>query len=59
MIVEDIYRILNTEQDIDIYNPVTRVFVFTGKCKDITLSCMGLSVSQIFTNNDVLVVITK
>lgn len=59
MTVEDIYRITNPAQNVDIYNPKTRVFFFSGVCSDIPLSCMDIPVSQIFTNDNILAIIVK
>lgn len=59
MIVEDIYRITNLTQDVEIYNPKTSEFVYIGECGNIPLSCMVIPVSQIFTNNNILVIIVK
>lgn len=54
MIVEDIYRIISPAQNVDIYNPKTKVFVFTGVCSDIPLTCLDISVSQIVAVDDTL-----
>lgn len=59
MTVEDIYRITNTTQDVEMYNPKSKDFVYTGECSNIPLSCMDIPVSQIFTNNNILVIIVK
>lgn len=59
MIVEDIYRITNLTQDVEMYNPKSKDFVYIGECSNIPLSCMNIPVSQIFTNNDILVIIVK
>ena len=59
MTVEDIYRITNLTQDVEIYNPKTEEFVYIGECSNIPLSCMDIPVSQIFTNNNILVIIVK
>ena len=59
MTVEDIYRITNPTQDVHIYNPKTKFFVFIGVCSNIPLSCLDFAVSQIFTNDNILVVIVK
>lgn len=61
MTVEDIYRITYQAQNVDIYNPKTRVLVFTGECRDIPLSCLDIPVIQIFTNDmdNVLVIIVE
>lgn len=59
MTVEDIYRITNSEQDVDIYNPKTGVFMFSGVCSDIPLSCLDIPVSQIFTNDNILAIMVK
>ena len=59
MTVEDIYRITSSEQNVHIYNPKANVFAFIGACSNIPLSCMDIPVSQIFTNNNILVIIVK
>lgn len=59
MIVEDIYRITNLTQAVEIYNPKTAEFVYIGECSNIPLSCLDIPVSQIFTNGDILVIIVK
>lgn len=59
MSLEDIYRITNLTQDVEIYNPKTAEFVYIGECSNIPLSCMDIPVSQIFTNNNILVIIVK
>lgn len=59
MIVEDIYRITNLTQDVEMYNPKSKDFVYIGECGNIPLSCMDIPVSQIFTNNNILVIIVK
>ena len=59
MTVEDIYRITNLTQDVEIYNPKTKEFVYIGECSNIPLSCLDIQVSQIFTNNDILVITVK
>lgn len=59
MIVEDIYRITNLTQDVEMYNPKSKDFVYIGECSNIPLSCMNIPVSQIFTNNNILVIIVK
>lgn len=59
MIVEDIYRITNPTQDVEMYNPKSKDFVYIGECSNIPLSCMDIPVSQIFTNNNILVIIVK
>lgn len=58
MTVEDIYRITNLTQDVEMYNPKSKDFVYIGECGNIPLSCMDIPVSQIFTNN-ILVIIVK
>lgn len=58
MTVEDIYRITNLTQDVEMYNPKSKDFVYIGECSNIPLSCMDIPVSQIFTNN-ILVIIVK
>ena len=59
MIVEDIYRITNLKQDVEIYNPKTKDYVFIGECRNIPLSCLDIPVSQIFTNDNMLVIMVK
>lgn len=59
MTVEDIYRINNSSQGVQIYNPKTEDFVFIGDCGNIPLSCLDITVSQIFTNGDILVIVVK
>lgn len=59
MTVEDIYRITNLTQDVEIYNAKTKKFVYIGECRNIPLSCLDIQVSQIFTNNDILAIIAK
>lgn len=59
MTVEDIYRITKLAQDVEMYNPKSKDFVYIGECSNIPLSCMDIPVSQIFTNNDILVIIVK
>lgn len=59
MTVEDIYRIINPAQNVNIYNPKTRVFLFSGVCSDIPLSCLDMAVSQIFTNDNILAILVK
>lgn len=59
MTVEDIYRITNSSQGVQIYNPKTEDLVFIGDCSNIPLSCLDITVSQIFTNGDILVIVVK
>lgn len=59
MIVEDIYRITNLTQYVEMYNPKSKDFVYIGECGNIPLSCMDIPVSQIFTYNNILVIIVK
>ena len=59
MTVEDIYRITNLAQAVDIYNPKTKEFVYIGDCSNIPLSCLDIQVSQIFTNDNILVIMVK
>lgn len=54
MIVEDIFRVTSPAQNVDIYNPKTKVFVFTGVCSDIPLTCLDITVSQIVAVDDTL-----
>lgn len=59
MTVEDIYRITSPVQNVDIYNPKTKVFVFTGVCSDIPLSCLDMPVIQIvaYVGNTLAIVV--
>ena len=59
MTVEDIYRITSPTQNVEMYNPKSKDFVYIGECGNIPLSCMDIPVSQIFTNNNILVIIVK
>lgn len=59
MIVEDLYRITNSTQDVKIYNPKTAEYVYIGEFSNISLYCLDITVSQIFTNNDILVIEVK
>ena len=59
MTVEDIYRITNLSQDVEIYNPKTKEFVFIGECSNIPLSCLDIPVGEIFTNDNILVIMIK
>ncbi len=59
IIVEDIYRITNLTQNVEIYNPKTKEFVYIGECSNIPLSCLDIPVSQVFTNDNILVIIVK
>lgn len=62
MIVEDIYRITSPAQNVDIYrinSLKTKDFVFIGECRNIPLSCLDIPVRQIFTNNNMLVIMIK
>lgn len=59
MTVEDIYRITNSTQGVEMYNPKTEESEYIGDCSNIPLSCMNIPVSQIFTNNNILVIIIK
>lgn len=62
MLVEDIYRITNPTQNVDIYrisSLKSKDFVFTGECRNIPLSCLNIPVSQIFTNDNILVIMIK
>lgn len=59
MIIEDIYRITSPAQNVDIYNPKTKVFVFTGVCSDIPLNCMDISVSQIVAVDNTLAIMVE
>ena len=54
MIVEDIYRITSPAQNVDIYNPKTKVLVFTGVCSDIPLTCLDIPVSQVVSVDNTL-----
>lgn len=59
MTVEDIYRITNLTQDVEIYNPKTAKVAYMGECSNIPLSCLDISVSQIFTNDDMLTIMVR
>lgn len=59
MIVEDIYRIISPAQNVDIYNPKTKVFVFTGVCSDIPLTCLDIPVSQIVSFDNTLAIMVE
>ena len=62
MTIEDIYRITSPKQNVDIYRISslnTKDFVFIGECKNIPLSCLDIPVSQIFTNDNMLVIMIK
>ena len=59
MIVEDIYRITNPTQDVEMYNPKSKDFVYIGECSNIPLSCLDIPVSQIFTNDNILTIMSK
>lgn len=71
MTVEDIYRITSLTQDVEMcritsltqdaemYNPKAKDFVYIGECGSIPLSCMDIPVIQIFTNNDIMVIIVE
>lgn len=59
MTVEDIYRITNLAQDVEIYNAKTAEFVYRGECSNIPLFCLDVPVSQIFTNDDLLTIMVR
>lgn len=62
MKVEDIYRITNPTQNVDIYrisSLKTKDFVFIGECRNIPLSCLDIPVSQIFTNDNMLIITVR
>ena len=59
MTVVDIYRITNLTQDVEMYNPKSKDFVYIGECGNIPLSFMDIPVSQIFTNDNMLVIMIK
>lgn len=62
MTVEDIYRITNSTQIVDIYrisSLKTKDYVFIGECRNIPVSCLDIPISQIFTNDNVLVILIK
>ena len=59
MLVEDIYRITSSTQNVDIYNPKTKVFVFTGVCGDIPLNCLDIPVIQIVTVDNTLAMLVE
>lgn len=59
MIVEDIYKITSPAQNVDIYNPKTKVFVFTGVCNDIPLNCLNISVSQVVAVDNTLAIMVE
>ena len=59
MTVEDIYRITNLSQEVEIYNPKIKEFVFIGECSNIPLSCLDIPVSQIFTNDNMLAIMVE
>ena len=59
MTVEDIYRITSPAQNVDIYNPKTKVFVFTGVCSDIPLTCLYIPVSQIVSIDNTLAIMVE
>lgn len=56
MLVSDLYLIMEDNQDVDIYNGKTGVYIFSGESRDITTDCMELHVNRLFTNNDLLVI---
>ena len=59
MTVEDIYRITSPAQNVDIYNPKTKVFVFTGVCGDIPLNCLDIPVSQVVAVDNTLAIMVE
>ena len=59
MIVEDIYRITSPAQNVDIYNLKTKVFVFTGVCSDIPLTCLDIPVSQVVAVDNTLAIMIE
>ena len=59
MIIEDIYRITSPAQNIDIYNPKTKVFVFTGVCSDIPLNFLDIPVSEIVAVDNTLAIMVE
>lgn len=59
MVVEDIFRITSPAQKVDIYNPKTKVFVFTGVCSDIPLICLDIPVSQIVAVDNTLAIMVE
>lgn len=59
MIVEDIYRITSPAQNVDIYNPKTKVFVFNGVCSDIPLNCLDIPVSQVVVVDNTLAIMVE
>lgn len=56
MLVSDLYLIMEDNQDVDIYNGKTGVYIFSGESRDITTDCMEFHVNRLFTNNDLLVI---
>lgn len=59
MIVEDIYRITSPAQNVDIYNPKIKGFLFTGVCSDIPLTCLDIPVSQIVAVDNTLAIMVE
>lgn len=59
MTVVDIYRITNSSQDVEIYNPKTAEYVYIGECSNIPLSCLDITVSQIYTNDNILSIMVR
>lgn len=59
MLVSDLFKVMNEDQHVDIYNPKKRVFMFTGVCSDIPSSCLDLYVIHIFTNKDILAIMVE
>lgn len=62
MLVGDIYRITSQTQSVEIYRISSlnsKDFLFIGECRNIPLSCMYIPISQIFTNDNMLVIMIK
>lgn len=59
MTVEYIYRITSPAQNVDIYNPKTKEFVFTGVFSDIPLTCLDIPVSQIVAVDNTLAILVE
>ena len=59
MVVSDVFRVMSETQQVDIYNPKTKVFEFTGVCSDIPLTCLDIPVIQIVAVDNTLAILVE
>lgn len=52
MTVQDLYRVLLNEQEVEIYSHKVDIIVWTGKARDIPICFFNNLVSSLYSQND-------